>query len=237
MKQRLSNQRTGGLTLVEVVLVIFVLVVVAGVVLPVFFKAKPRRSGLNCVINLKQIGLAMRMWSNDHGDKFPWNVSTNEGGTMEFVGTTEVFHHFLATSNELTSPKVLSCPKDTQRTRAISWDQLTDDSRHISYFVGLDADESKPQSILSGDRNLTTNGRAAAGTVAITRTMAMGWTGRMHTNAGNIGFGDGSARKSRATEIRFGDGSSRQFWATELQARFQSARTNLGVDSIRLVIP
>jgi len=162
------------------------------------------------------------MWSNDHDEKFPWQVSTNQGGTMEYANSTEVFRHYLAMSNELTSPKVLACPMDTQRTRATAWDQLTNDARQISYFVGLDADETKPQSILSGDRNLTTNGRPGKGAVTISGATAIGWTARIQTNAGNVAFGDGSAGG---------------LLATSLQAQFQSARTNLGVDSLRLVIP
>jgi prepilin-type processing-associated H-X9-DG protein len=222
MKRRLSTQRTGGLTFLEVLVSIVVVGVAAAVFIPML---QPRRrgcGGINCVSNLKQVGLAMRMWSNDHNEKFPWNVSTNEGGTMELVGTSKVFQHFLAASNELSSPKVLSCPKDAQRTRATAWDQLTNDAWHISYFVGLEADETKPRSILSGDRNLTTNGRPAFGKVTIAGAKAMGWTARIHKNAGNIGFGDGSAM---------------QFSAKDLQAPFQSARTNFGVNSIRLVIP
>jgi len=223
MKRRLSNQRTGGLTFVEVLVSIVVVAVLAGLFLP---RLQPRRPfgccRMNCVSNLKQVSLAMRMWSNDHGDKFPWSVSTNEGGTMEFVGTAGVFRHFLATSNELTSPKVLSCPQDAQRTKVTSWDQLTNDAQHISYFVGLDADETKPWSILSGDRNLTTNGLRAVGAITITRTITPGWTARIHTNAGTIGLGDGSAQ---------------QISARRLQGQFQSALTNLDVGSIRLVIP
>lgn len=157
----------------------------------------PRRRGchmtMNCVSNLKQVGLAMRMWGNDHQDKFPFAVSTNEGGTLELIGT-EVFAHFLAISNELSSPKVLFCREDTNRTRAVSWDQFTNDT-HLSYFVGLDADETRPQSILRGDRNLTTNGRPAIGHITLTPGMRLGWSPALHRTHGNIALGDGSAQQ------------------------------------------
>ena len=227
------SKSANGMTLVEVAVSIFVVALFGTLAILIIAKApKARASQINCISNLKQIGLAMRMWSNDHSEKFPWRVSTNEGGTLELVGTTEVSPHFLATSNELTSPKVLRCPKDAQRTSARTWDQLTIDSGHFSYFVGLDADETKPQSILSGDRNLTTNGRPAVGAVAITRTMATGWTGTMHTNSGNVGFGDGSARRFLAVELQAPFQPS-----LTMQTPFLSALTNLGLDSIRLVIP
>ena len=223
MKRRLSTQRTAGLTLVEVLVSIMVVAVAAAVFLPAL---RPARffccQRATCVSNLRQVGLGMRMWSNDHGDKFPWNVSTNEGGTMEYANTTEVSPHYRALSNELTAPRVLTCPKDAHRTRGDLWGQFTNDARYLSYFVGLDANEAKPQSILSGDRNLTTNGRPAVGAATIHRATTVGWTGRIHMNTGNLGFGDGSVL---------------YFSAAELKPQFQSARTNLGADSIRLIIP
>ena len=222
MKRRLSTQRIRGLTLVEVLVSIVVVAVAAGVFIPYFSRPNVRICRVTCTSKLMQVGLGMRIWSNDHDDKFPWRVSTNQGGTMEFANTAEVFGHYLALSNELSSPKVLKCGLDEKRSYASSWDPITDDAWHISYFVGLDADEAKPLSILSGDRNLTTNGRPVFGAATVTRSLAMGWTGRIHTNAGNIGFGDGSAQ---------------QFLAKDLQAQFQSAFDNLGVGSMRLVIP
>lgn len=222
MKRRLSTQRTRGLTLVEVLVSIVVVAIAAAVFIPYLARPRVIGCGLSCASNLKIVGLGLRMWSNDQGDKFPWCVSTNQGGTMEFVNSGQVFRHYLAISNELSIPKMLACSKDGQRTRAATWDQLTNDTQHISYFVGLDADEAKPRSILSGDRNLTTNGRPTAGTITLTRAITTGWTGSIHTNAGNIGFGDGSAQ---------------EFSSKELPTQFKAALTNLEKDSLRVVIP
>ncbi len=41
-----------------------------GLLLPALAKAKSRAQGINCVSNLKQLGLAMQIYSNDHQDKF-----------------------------------------------------------------------------------------------------------------------------------------------------------------------
>src|SRR6184192_311118 len=87
-----------------------IIILVAGVLLALgsavaSSRAKLRRISCNC--HLKQIGLAFRMWSNDHGEKFPFAVSTNKGGSLEFIGPGEVFRHYLLVSNELNSPRVL----------------------------------------------------------------------------------------------------------------------------------
>jgi len=44
---------------------------------------EPRAMRINCINNLKQVGLSFRQWALDHGDQYPFNVSTNAGGTME----------------------------------------------------------------------------------------------------------------------------------------------------------
>ena len=36
----------------------------------------------DCANNLKEIGIAFKTWALDHNDQFPFNVSTNSGGTL-----------------------------------------------------------------------------------------------------------------------------------------------------------
>ena len=203
MKRRLTTQRTRGLTLVEVLISIVVVAVAAAVLIPALQPARvPGCGRVSCVSNLKQIGLALRMWSGDHNDRFPWSVSTNEGGTMEFAGTTQVFRHYLALSNELTSPKVLACNRDASRTRASSWSDVTNNKAHPSYFLGLTADETRPQMILTGDRNLIINGRLVWGVTRIASNTVLGMVPRFHTNHINVGLADGSVQQSTVTTLQ-----------------------------------
>ena len=65
-----------------------VLIVLALALLGYLLAMPPRHGGrykqLSCVNNLKQIGLAFRTWALDNDGQFPFNVSTNAGGTREF---------------------------------------------------------------------------------------------------------------------------------------------------------
>src|SRR5260221_475956 len=185
------------IVLVTVALVFFLLPMFA-----MFARPRSRVSGsrIHCIRNLKQIGLAFRMWANDHEERLPMNVSTSKGGFMGFMETGEVFRHFLAISNELNSPKALTCNSDLDRKRVATYDKLK--NKNLSYFVGLDADETRPQSILSGDRNVTTNGRLMSGILMLNSNSLGSWTKDIHKHAGNIGLGDGSAQQVNDDNLR-----------------------------------
>ena len=66
-------------------------------------------------------------------------VPVGKGGSFEFRDTPDVFRHFLAASNELNQPKILACPEDKERTRAVDWTRFS--NSNVSYFINLDASE------------------------------------------------------------------------------------------------
>src|SRR5262249_20454593 len=148
MRSGIAHGRPEGFTVWDLLIVVTTLLLFAAWLLVPMSRSQVRTKRINCVSNLKQIGLAFRMWSNDHAEQFPWMVSTNEGGTREFVDQGGVLFHFRAISNEVTTPKVLACVTDRSRTRATSFAPvpngpssvyLNNATTQISYFVGLDA--------------------------------------------------------------------------------------------------
>ena len=194
---RIQASGRNGLSVIEVCLIVAVLVVLASLLLPSLAINKARAPRIGCTTNLKHIGIAARIYANDHEDRFPWMVSTNfnptnTSGSMELTNSPQVSVHFQAMSNELVTPKVLHCNTDKARSRVQDFTSLG--NGNVSYFVGFDARETDPQSILSGDRNITggiTNGFLRS----ISTNDQLGWTKEIHQNAGNIGMGDGSSQQ------------------------------------------
>ena len=178
--------------LFEVGVIIAIMMLLAVLLLPSLLRPRPSRSGINCVNNLKQIGLAYRIWAGDNGDKYPMQVSVTNGGAMELAGAGNASTSFLVMSNELSTPKVVICPEDAKSIRAADFGSGFSNS-NVSYFVGLDADDTMPISLLSGDSNLAIGGvPVKSGLLGFPTNAPIAWTAARHVNQGNIGLADGS---------------------------------------------
>ena len=188
-----------GFTLVGLLIIIAVIAILAAMLLPALASAKRKSKRINCVNNLKQDGLAFRLWEGDNGDKYPMAVSTNKNGTMEYTEDGNAFRHFQVMSNELSTPKILVCPAD-DRTAAASFARLK--NQNVSYFVGLDANDAFPQRFLDGDRNITGESDPQNGILKLVPGQRASWTQDMHVNQGNVGLSDGSVQQYSNSELR-----------------------------------
>jgi len=194
-----DHRTNRGFTFVALIVIIAVLAVLAALLLPALASAKRKAQRINCVNNLKQAGLAFRLWSGDQTDRFPMEVSTNRGGTAEFDTGADTFRPFQVMSNELSTPKILVCPADI-RTAAAEFVRLK--NQNVSYFVGLDASGEFPRRFLDGDRNLAGNYLPENGILRLIPGEDARWTGTMHVNAGNAGFADGSVQQLSNSGVR-----------------------------------
>jgi competence protein ComGC len=199
MKPRRSNSRNSAITLVEVLLIIVVLGVLAAVLLAALAKNHRRTSRIGCTSNLKEIGLSYRIWGPYQIDKYPFQVSTNEGGSKELAESGDAIATFQVLTNDLSTPRVLICPEDTEHVCATNFESLS--AKNVSYFVGLDADETLPQNLLSGDDNLVVNDKPVKPGILNLMTNEVTWTTARHHSAGNVLLDDGSVQS--ATRIGF----------------------------------
>ena len=92
-------------------------------------KATEKALSIQCVNNLKQFGLAVRIWAIDRNETQPPTV--------------------LTMSNELSSPRILVCPADRSRKAANDWTGFAPANISYEYFVASDFNMTNPARVLS----------------------------------------------------------------------------------------
>src|SRR5687768_16630262 len=209
----IRKPKANAFTLIELLVVIAIIAILASLLLPALARAKARAQRIGCTSNLKQVGLSYRLFSNDHGDKYPFNTLERDGGSVintddpnDPTKSGNAVKIYTSLSNELVTPKVLVCGSDGGRSKATDFMGSFNNQDELSYFAGVTASEDKPQTILSGDRNIVglgpidknasgastdTWGTAPADQAANKPVAGSG----IHVKAGNIGLGDGSVQQ------------------------------------------
>jgi len=184
-------------------MVISIIAILAALLLPALEGAKARARRIQCVSNLNQFGVAFHVFANEHGGKFPTQVSTNDGGSAEYVAAgyqaggpfTFGYKYILPLAADLPQPNVYVCPADLQRFAALSFTRFS--NSNLSYETGIVPDANDPRVILAADCGMpaTPSGSLAPIVHIPFAGNPAAWSGP-HAKNGNILFGDGHVELS-----------------------------------------
>ena len=190
MKMPSAKAKISGLTLIEVLLVLVVIVFLAALLFPAHSRAHIGNES-SCVNHLKEIDFGFQMWAEDNGGVFPWQNSNTNGGTMEYAVKGYAAPNFQILSNFVKRPERFICPADKVKLTAADYTHFN--NQNVSYFANADAGSNNPlHSILAGDRNLQANGQSVKpGLFELTTNLDMSWTHELHLGRGCLAFADG----------------------------------------------
>ncbi len=118
-----KNKKMRGFTLLELLVVIAIIAMLSSILLPALSKAREKGRQSVCISNLKQIGLAMQMYTQNYDGYFcptyygsPWPVDT----WWDFATTDGWATYEPGLLGDYLTDKVYECPS---RKGLVSWDK------------------------------------------------------------------------------------------------------------------
>ncbi len=120
-----------GFTLIELLVVIAIIAILAAILFPVFGRARENARRTSCQSNLKQMGLAVLQYVQDHDGAYPF-------GHNEVANPTARRNWYFTIDPYLKSRQIFVCPSDSDTAPAGNTPAYAPPSGfHVSYAVNV----------------------------------------------------------------------------------------------------
>jgi len=105
-------RRASGFTLVELLVVIGIIAILMSMLMPALSRAKQKANRIECVNNIRQIGLSATLYAGDHDSEYPRRMHLTNAwmfALKPYYGNNSLTNNY--TSKEGNS-RILKCPSD-----------------------------------------------------------------------------------------------------------------------------
>jgi prepilin-type N-terminal cleavage/methylation domain-containing protein/prepilin-type processing-associated H-X9-DG protein len=112
---RSARRHRRGFTLIELLVVIAIIAILAALLLPALSKARDRAKSINCLSNIRQIGLAFKIYTDENDNKFVQLARSGASPANAIVsdGAKTWWPDLLTASMGSRSIKIYNCPSMT----------------------------------------------------------------------------------------------------------------------------
>jgi prepilin-type N-terminal cleavage/methylation domain-containing protein/prepilin-type processing-associated H-X9-DG protein len=118
---RSAGAAANGFTLIELLVVIAIIAILAGLLLPALASAKSKARRIQCVSQMKQLGLGITLFADDHTDMFPpagYQANSRQAAWDGYInpyiaGIMSPADLMFGDEETEDMPKILRCPADT----------------------------------------------------------------------------------------------------------------------------